>query len=83
MYGAKLIIKNQNLAWENTLAGYSGWINRRENYGNKPLAYTSKIIANWVSGAAFIQYQYGIRHFPYQQIRLGIEFPLEILTPTY
>jgi hypothetical protein len=29
----------------------------------------------------FAQYQYGIMDFPYQQIRVGVSFTLEKLTP--
>ena len=31
----------------------------------------------------FAQYQYGINDFPYHQLRLGISFSIEKLTPKY
>lgn len=89
MYGGKLILKNKNLQLDNTLSGYWGWIHTNKwlsplgDYGDAPLVFATKItyIAEYMN--YFIQYQYGIKDFPYQQIRVGISFPLESLTPKY
>jgi hypothetical protein len=53
------------------------------NYGDAPLVYAAKftILAGYMD--YFAQYQYGIKDFPYQQIRVGISFPIEKLTPNY
>lgn len=83
MYGGKLILKNDFVTWENTIAGYSGWINRAENYGNKPLSFTSKIQVDLQSTLLSLQYQHGVRHFPYDQIRIGVDVPVLLLTPAY
>lgn len=87
MYGGKLILKNKNWQFDNTLSGYWGWIHTNKrlspegDYGDAPLVFATKI--NYLGGYMnyFIQYQYGINDFPYQQIRAGISFPLESLTP--
>ena len=89
MYGGKLIIGNPTWKLENTLSGYWGWIhtNGRLNplgdYGDVPLVYAAKF--TFLSGYMdyFVQYQYGIKDFPYHQIRVGISFPVEKLTPKY
>lgn len=87
MYGAKLIVGNSHWKFENTLSGYWGWMHTSahygSDYGDAPLVYASKftIMAGYMD--YFAQYQYGINDFPYQQIRVGISFPVEKLTPKY
>ena len=53
------------------------------DYGDAPLVYAAKftIIKGYMD--YFAQYQYGIKDFPYHQVRLGISFPVEKLTPKY
>jgi len=87
MYGGKLIIGNSKWKLENTLSGYWGWmhtnINFGADYGDAPTVYAAKfsIMSGYMD--YFAQYQYGIKDFPYHQIRVGISFPIEKLTPKY
>jgi len=89
MYGGKIILGNQNWKLENTLSGYWGWIhtyapvNPTGDYGDTPLVYAAKftILGGYMD--YFAQYQYGIKNFPYHQIRVGISFPVEKLTPKF
>lgn len=87
MYGAKISIGNPTWKLENTLSGYWGWmhtnVNYGSDYGDAPLVYATKftILAGYMD--YFAQYQYGLKDFPYHQIRVGISFPVEILTPKY
>ncbi len=87
MYGGKLIIGNKNWKLDNTLSGYWGWMHTNArygaDYGDAPLVYAAKftIIKGYMD--YFAQYQYGIKDFPYHQVRLGISFPVEKLTPKY
>jgi hypothetical protein len=87
MYGGKIIIGNEKWKLENTLSGYSGWMHSHRNYspdyGDTPLVYASKlsILKDYMD--YFAQYQYGIKDFPYHQIRVGISFPVEKLTPKF
>lgn len=89
MYGAKLIIGNKKWNLDNTIAGYWGWIHTNKklsplgDYGDAPLVYSSKITIKSEYMDYFAQYQYGINDFPYHQIRLGIIFPVEKLTPKF
>lgn len=87
MYGAKIIIGNQNWKLENTLSGYWGWMHTNLNfgsdYGDAPLVYAAKITKMTKTINYFVQYQYGIKDFPYNQIRVGISFTLEKLTPKW
>ena len=89
MYAAKIIVGNKKWKLENTLSGYYGWMNNNAqisplgDYGDAPLVYATKfsIITDHLN--YFAQYQYGIKDFPYHQIRVGISFPVEVLTPKY
>lgn len=88
MYGGKIIIGNQNWKLENTLSGYYGWMHTSKainnpDYGDVPMVYAAKITKSTKKINYFAQYQYGIHDFPYQQIRVGISFPIEKLTPKY
>lgn len=87
MYGAKISIGNPTWKLENTLSGYWGWMHTNSHYspdyGDAPLVYATKF--SIMSGKIdyFAQYQYGIKDFPYYQIRVGISFPVEKLTPKF
>lgn len=83
MYGAKLILRNDKIGWENTYSGYSGWLRRVPDYGDKPVVFASKFNYYHKSFTAFLQYQNGIRYFPYDQIRIGASIPLDFLTPNF
>jgi len=88
MYGGKLIIGNPIWKWENTLSGYYGWMHTSKainlpDYGDTPLVYATKLSLKLGKIDYFAQYQYGIKDFPYNQIRVGISFSVEKLTPTF
>jgi len=83
MYGVKFILKTSDLDWENALSGYNGWIHRGEDYGNKPMVFASKLSLQSGNTEYFIQFQKGIRDFPYDQIRLGLDMSLASLTPKF
>lgn len=87
MYGAKIIIGNQNWKLENTLSGYWGWMHTNvkygSDYGDAPMVYAAKITKLTKNVNYFAQYQYGIHDFSYHQIRVGVSFPIEALTPKF
>ena len=87
MYGAKISIGNPTWKLENTLSGYWGWMHTNSHYspdyGDAPLVNATKLSIMGKKIDYFAQYQYGIKDFPYHQIRVGISFPIEILTPKY
>lgn len=83
MYGLKLILKHKNLSWENTISGYHGWITRVPDYGDQPIVFGSKLNYNSGGKSFFLQYQHGIRYFPFEQIRIGFQLPLEKWTPNF
>lgn len=82
MYGGKLILKHKNVSLENTFSGYNGWITRVEDYGDRPMIIASKLNLSTDFGTVwFLQFQHGIKYFPYEQIRIGVQLPLKKLTP--
>lgn len=87
MYGLKLLMGNKNWKMENTLSGYWGWMHTNVkygfNYGDAPLVYAIKISKLTNNVNYFAQYQYGIRDYPYHQLRLGVSFTIDKLTPKY
>lgn len=87
MYGVKIIAGNQNWELDNTLSGYWGWMHTSAtygaDYGDAPLVYAAKLTIMKSKIDYFAQYQYGINDFPYHQLRLGISFPIEKLTPKF
>lgn len=87
MYGGKIILGNENWKLENSLSGYWGWMHTNvhygSNYGDAPMIYTLKVIKQTKTINYFAQYQYGIKDFPYNQIRVGVSFTISKLTPKY
>ena len=87
MYGGKIILGNSVWKLENTLSGYWGWMHTNSHYspgyGDAPLVYATKFTIMSKKIDYFAQYQFGIKDFPYHQLRVGISFPVEILTPKY
>lgn len=87
MYGAKLIVGNSKWKFENTLSSYWGWMHTSAtygaDYGDAPLVYAAKLTIMRSKMDYFAQYQYGINDFQYHQLRLGINFPIEKLTPKF
>ncbi len=87
MYGIKLITGNEKWKLENSLSGYWGWMHTHpkygSDYGDAPLVYAAKFTIMQGYMDYFFQYQNGINDFPYHQIRAGISFPVEKLTPKF
>lgn len=79
MYGGKIILSNQWIDLENSIAGYSGWMKN----GDAPLIYSGKIIYKHLKFGIFANYKYGIHDFPYHQVEAGVSFWFDKLTPRY
>lgn len=87
MYGIKIKLKKNKIEWESGLRGYSGWMSNHpdygSNYGDKPIVSFTKIAIQTNLLQYNVQYQYGLRDYPYHQIRLGIQFKSKKLTPQF
>lgn len=77
MYGFKAVLKHKSIIWENTFSGYTGWIKRAIVFASK-IGVETKNKTVW-----FLQYQHGIRYFPFEQFRIGVQLPLKKLTPHF
>jgi hypothetical protein len=86
MYGGKIILGNPKWKIENTLSGYWGWMHtnpRWVEYGDAPLVYSTKLSLLIGNIGYFAQYQFGITDYPYYQVRVGLNFAINKLTPKY
>jgi len=87
LYGGKIILGNEKWKLENSLSGYWGWMHTNlsygSNYGDAPMVYAAKISKISKNITYFAQFQSGIHDFPYQQVRVGVSFTTEKLTPKY
>jgi hypothetical protein len=87
MYGTKIKLSKNKIEWEGGIRAYSGWMGSHPNFnndhGDRPIVIFSAIHFKTIKNRYFFQYQYGIRDFPYHQIRLGIELKNKKLTPVY
>ena len=83
IYGLKFILKHKNISLENTFSGYKGWIKRVDDYGDRPMVFSSRLNFNIIKTVWFVQFQHGIKYFPFEQIRVGVQILLEHLTPKF
>lgn len=75
MYGLQLLLRHKYISLSTTWGGYRGW----ENYGDRPMTIKAKI-SGYIQGfEPFIQYQYGIKDYPFQQLRVGLAYNFDIL----
>ena len=82
-YGAMLKWENRYFSLSQSLSGYNGWEHNANNGGNLahdcPMVLKTNFsyrIKQWEIVAA---YQYGVRDYTYQQVRLGAVYNIDIL----
>jgi hypothetical protein len=87
LYGIQLNIHSGNFIIGNYIGGYDGWMHKHPSYcydyGDSPLVYKFKLQYSAKKTAYFLQYQYGIKDFPYHNLRAGIAFRIRALTPKF
>ena len=76
MYGVQLLAKSEYVGVRATWGGYMGW----EKYGDRPM--TVKVqLSGYVEGwEPFVVYQYGIKDYPFHQLRVGLAYNIDILS---
>jgi hypothetical protein len=79
MYGAKIVLSNKILEWDNTIAGYKGRIHN----GDNPLVFSTKLTGKIKIFSVYFQYKYGIRDWRYHQLQVGCAVQIPKLTPKY
>lgn len=73
-YGLTAEVKHTYVGIRVGWQGYSGW-----EIGDKPMTIQAKLSGYAKGFEPFISYQYGIRDFPYHQLRVGLAYNLNIL----
>lgn len=69
-YGLQAKFRYDYISATATWSGYVGW----ENDGDRPMVISGRI-SGYVKGfEPFIQYQYGIKNYPYQSVRVGLVY---------
>ena len=58
-----------------TWGGYIGW----EEYGDAPMSIKARVAGHVKGFEPYVQYQYGIKDYPFHQIRVGLAYHVDIL----
>lgn len=75
MYGLQATLRHEYASLQVTWGGYAGW----EKYGDRPMSIKIRAAGHVQGFEPYVQYQYGIKDYPYQQIRVGLVYNLAIL----
>lgn len=75
LYGVQLLLKHEYVSLRATWGGYMGW----EKYGDRPMTVKLQLAGHVKGFEPFVAYQYGIKDYPFHQIRLGLAYNVDIL----
>ncbi len=75
MYGVQATLRHEYASLQATWGGYVGW----ENYGDRPMSIKVRAAGHVQGFEPYVQYQYGIKDFPFHQVRVGLAYNIEIL----
>ena len=75
MYGLQALIQQEYVSLETTWGGYVGW----ERHGDAPMVLRAKLAGHVKGFEPFVQYQWGIKDYPFHQIRVGLAYHIDIL----
>ncbi len=75
MYGLQLFAKAKYISLRATWGGYMGW----EKNGDRPMTIKMQLNGHIKGFEPFVAYQYGIKDYPYHQLRIGLAYNLDIL----
>ena len=75
MYGLQAQIKHQYISLQATWGGYVGW----ENYGDRPMSLKVRAAGHIQGFEPYVQYQWGIKDYPYHQLRVGLAYNIDVL----
>ncbi|MDE6633901.1 MAG: hypothetical protein K2J96_01395, partial [Bacteroidaceae bacterium] len=82
-YGVLLKWENRRFSLSETLAGYSGWENGCRNGGaeahDRPMVLGTDFQYHIRKFDIVARYQYGLRDYPYHQVRIGLAYRWDIL----
>lgn len=75
LYGLKLALRQQYVSLSAAWQGYVGW----ENYGDRPMVVKVTLAGHVGQFEPFVNYQYGIRDYPFHMLRVGFAYNFNIL----
>ena len=75
MYGLQMLLKSQYVSLRTTWSGYVGW----ENMGDCPMIIKGRLNGHAKGFEPYVEYQYGIKDYPFHQIRVGLAYNIDIL----
>ena len=75
MYGLQMLLKTEYVSLRTTWSGYVGW----EKYGDRPMSIKATLAGHIHNFEPYITYQYGIKDYPFHQVRIGLAYPIDIL----
>lgn len=75
MYGIQAQLKHEYFSLKATWGGYVGW----ERYGDAPMSIKLRAAGHVKGLEPYVLYQYGIKDYPFHQIRVGLVYNLDIL----
>lgn len=75
MYGLQGLLQHEYFSAQVEWGGYVGW----ERYGDAPMTLKVRAAGHIQGFEPFVQYQYGIKDYPFHQIRVGLAYNINIL----
>lgn len=72
MYGLQVKLNTSLLSVSETFGGYTGW----ESDGDIPMTLKTRLAFHLGDFEPFACYQYGLRDYPYHQLRIGLAYRL-------
>jgi hypothetical protein len=75
MYGLQMLMKSQYVSFRTTWSGYVGW----ENMGDRPMIIKGRLSGHAKSFAPYVEYQYGIKDYPFHMVRVGLAYNINVL----
>ncbi len=75
MYGLQLFAKAKYISLRATWGGYMGW----EKIGDRPMTIKMQLNGHIKGFEPFVAYQYGLKDYPFHQLRVGLAYNLDIL----
>ena len=75
MYGVQVLVKQEFVSLRATWGGYMGW----EKHGDRPMTVKVQVAGHVKGFEPYVAYQYGIKDYPFHQIRVGLAYHIDIL----
>ncbi len=75
MYGLQMLLKTAHFSFRSTWGGYVGW----EKYGDRPMSIKATLSGHVRDFEPYLTYQYGIKDYPFHQVRVGLAYRIDIL----